>query len=691
MAPPKILVTSALPYANGPIHLGHMVEAVQTDIWVRFLRSCGEDAIHLCADDTHGTPIELSAAKAGITPEEQIAAVHEGHIRDFKDFDIQHDFYGSTHSPENRHYAELIYSRLKEKGNIERRQIEQAFCEKDQRFLPDRFIRGTCPNCKAGEQYGDACEKCGKVYDTTELIDPRCALCGTPPVLKKSDHLFFKLSNHVEGLQSLLKDPSFVHPGPASQLQQFFDKGLSDWDISRDGPYFGFPIPGETNKFFYVWLDAPIGYISTTERYVKATGKGKSALDYWAKDADARIFHFIGKDIVYFHTLFWPAMLADSGLKRPERVNIHGFLTVNGEKMSKSRGTFLNARQYLDLIDDPSYLRFFIAGNLGPGLDDIDLSLNEFRLRVNAELVNNIGNLANRTLSLLRGGSGGKLAPASTGDGRKLVENAIARVAEVRAALHGLDYRAAVKGITEIAQSANQFITVQEPWKKAKTDPAAAQAALSDAAEVAYLVGALLQPIVPRVAAKLFAQLNAPPLTFKALEGAKYPLLDRSREIGDPAPLIARLEEERVNQLVPPTAEAAGAKPAATAKPAAAAAPKKEAAPAGEPGEIEYDDFAKISLKVGKVLAAERVPKADKLLKLTVDVGEAAPRTIAAGIAEAYAPEAVTGRNVVVVTNLKPRQLRGIESRGMLLAAGPGGKELSLVDPGPLPPGTAVK
>jgi methionyl-tRNA synthetase len=672
----KILVTSALPYANGPIHIGHLVEYIQTDIYVRFLRSAGRDVIYLCADDTHGTPIELNARKQGLAPEEFVGRFFEQHQADFSGFDVQFDQFWSTNSEENRHYAELIYGRLKDAGDIDRRDIEQTYCETDQRFLPDRFVRGTCPNCKAADQYGDVCEKCGKTYDPTDLIDPRCHLCGASPVRRKSTHLFFRLSKHADFLLELIRQPRFLNPGLANQLQQFFKEGLSDWDISRDGPYFGFPIPGEQNKFFYVWLDAPIGYVSTTEKWAKQTGRAKDALAYWAADSDARIVHFIGKDIVYFHALFWPAVLKVAGLKIPSRIQVHGHLTVNGEKMSKSRGTLIAGRTYLQTLD-PSYLRFFYAQSLGPGPEDIDLSFTEFRQRVNAELVNNIGNLANRALSLLAGPLQKTLAPEGDGPGRALVEQGLARSAEVRGAFEAVDFRAAVRVIAEIAGSANAFLQTQAPWAQLKKDQEAARRDLSDAADVVYLVAGLLQPIVPRLSALLFEQLGAAPLTFEAIATARYPLLDRARPIGQPAPLIGRLEEGQLEAMVQP---AEGAPPAAAA-----------GATEPVPAEIDYADFGKVVLKVGRILGAQRVPKADKLLELTVDIGEQAPRTIAAGIAEAYAPEQLVGRNVVVVANLKPRSMRGILSRGMLLAAGPGGKELSLVDPGPLPPGSEVK
>lgn len=690
----KILITSALPYANGSIHIGHLVEYIQTDIYVRFLRSCGRDVIYLCADDTHGTPIEVNAARQGVSPESFVQRFWEEHRRDFADFHIGFDEFWSTHSDENRHYAELIYGRLREAGEIDRKEIEQFYCEKDRRFLPDRFIRGTCPNCKAENQYGDVCEVCGKTHEPTELIDPTCALCGSPPVRRKSAHLFFRLSKHQDELLERIRRPGFLHPAVSNQLQQFAREGLSDWDISRDGPYFGFPIPGEQDKFFYVWLDAPIGYISTTERWAKRTGKAKDALDYWAEDASSEIVHFIGKDIVYFHALFWPAVLRTARFKRPSRIIVHGHLTVNHQKMSKSRGTMVPARRYLDLLD-PTYLRFFYAANLGPGPEDFDLSLEDFRLRVNGELVNNLGNLVNRSLSMLSARLGGKLSDRTDGPGAERVRAALAKVPEVRSAFEQLDFRQAIRMVVEIGQSANQFLQERAPWKTEKSDPEAARADLTDAAEIAYLIGGLLQPVVPKLSEKLFEQLGAPPLTFEMLEKATYPLLDRARPLGTPAPLVARLDAARVGELVPPVEGAAEAAPPGAKKKAPAAAAKKaekvEQPEAAVPGQIEYGDFEKVVLRVGKVEAAERIPKADKLLKLTVDVGEGGPRTIAAGIAEAYLPEQLVGRNVVVLVNLKPRKLRGIESQGMLLAAGPGGKEISLLDPGAMPPGTEVK
>jgi len=688
MIPKKYLVTPALPYANGPLHLGHAVEYVLCDVFVRYLRSTGHEVVFVCADDQHGTPVELSAAKQGMSPETFVAGIWEQHRADFRDLGISLDAFHATNSPENKHYSELIYSRLKEAGDILRRPVRQTYCEVDRRFLPDRFVRGTCPNCKSPDQYGDVCEVCGKTYRPEELISPRCAICGTSPVTRESEHLFFALSRHQAWLQDLVRSRGFLHPSVANQLQAFFDQGLQDWDISRDAPYFGFPIPGEKDKFFYVWLDAPIGYVSATEKWAKDSGRARSAMDLWAEDSDTEIHHVIGKDIVYFHALFWPTVLKVARFKRPAQLHVHGHLTLNGEKMSKTRGTLINIRTALEAFE-PAYLRYFFAANLGPGPEDFDLSLPEFRARVNGELVNNVGNLANRTLSLLAGPLGGRLAAAPGEAGKALLEASLARIPEVVSAYEALDFRAVVRTIVEVSQSANQFLQARAPWTKVKTGPEVARADLSDVADVVALLATFLAPIVPSMTDKLFTQLGTPPLTFADL-GAGRALLPRARALGTPAPLLPRLEEAQVNKLVPPEELARLA--AASGKPAPVApSPGAGAAADAAAGEIDIDTFARVALRVGQVLAAERVPKADKLLKLSVDLGEGSPRTIVAGIAEAYAPEALVGHKVVVVANLKPRALRGIESRGMLLAAGSGGASLKLVDPGDLPPGTPVK
>jgi methionyl-tRNA synthetase len=673
----KTLITSALPYANGSIHLGHLLEYIQTDIYVRFLRSCGEDVTYVCADDTHGTPIEIKAKELGIPPEELVRGVGEEHRRDFAEFEVSFDHFDSTDSPENRKWAELIFDRLNQGGHIVKRPLELTFCERDRRFLPDRYVRGTCPNCGATDQYGDVCEKCNSTYSPTDLKDPRCAICGTPPVRRLSEHYFFKLSDFTDFLKQWSSAEGRLDPAIRNNLLGgWLGTGLADWCISRDGPYFGFKIPGEADKYFYVWLDAPIGYISSSERFLKAHGKGESALVYWDEQADSRVIHFIGKDILNFHTLFWPAMLKGARLKRPDRVVVHGMLTVNGEKMSKSRGTFIQARQYLDLLD-PSYLRYFYAANLGSSPEDIDLSLKELRLKVNAELVNNLGNLCNRALSILSTRLDGKISNERY---QPLLEDALGTVARVREAYSKLELRGAIRAIVALGERANKFVQDSKPWEKTGREPEEARRDLSTVADVAYLVAALLSPAVPKVSAEIFRQLQAKPLSFKDLEGVKGALLPAGHQIGAAKPILARLEEKTVEKLVVSTPEPRAAR--AEAKPAAAA----------PISEIAYDDFAKLDLRVGKILSAERVPKSDKLLKLSVDLGEREPRTIVAGIAEAVAPEQAVGKRVAVVANLAKRAIRGIESNGMLLAAGEPSLGLTLVEvPGELPPGTRIK
>ncbi len=694
LTPRKTLVTSALPYANGSIHLGHLVEYIQTDIYVRFLRSCGEDVIYVCADDTHGTPIELNARRQGIDPLDFIARIYGEHRRDFDAFGISFDHFDSTNSEDNRRYSERIFEALLARGHIEKRAVELTFCEKDRRFLPDRFVRGTCPRCQAPDQYGDVCEKCGSTYAPTDLVAPRCSICGTPAVRKASDHYFFRLEHFTDFLRSWSEQPGTLDPSILNNLKSgWLGTGLADWCISRDGPYFGFRVPGEADKYFYVWLDAPIGYISATERYLAHkrgdAGNGELALTYWAKDSGARIVHFIGKDIINFHALFWPSVLEGAGLRLPSKLAVHGMLTVNGEKMSKSRGTFINARQYLELLD-PAYLRFFYAANLGSTPEDIDLSLSEFRLKVNAELVNNLGNLCNRSLAMLEGKLGGQIGAERD---EALLAEAAAAVRKAREAFANLDTRRAVRAVVELGEKANKFIQAQKPWETAKSDPERARRDLSTVADVLYAVGVLLSPVVPTIADALFAQLGVAPATFASLAHfAQSPqaLLAAGHRIGKPAPLIGRIDASTVEQLIaaPKVAEAPAA-PGKVARPGESAA---AAAPAPPKPEASFEEFSKLDLRVGKVLSAERVPKADKLLCLSVDLGEGAPRTIAAGIAQAFAnPEVLVGKKVAVLANLPPRKIRGIVSCGMILAAGEPLQGLSLLEVGEeIAPGTAI-
>jgi methionyl-tRNA synthetase len=678
-----ILVTAALPYANGSIHLGHMVEHIQTDIYVRYLRSSGRNAVFLCADDTHGTPIEVAARKAGVSPEAFIARWQDEHQRDFKDFGIEHAYYGSTNYPENQRFADEIFQKLTAGGYIDKRAVEQYYCETDARFLPDRFIKGGCPNCKAADQYGDVCEVCGKTYSPTDLVDPKCALCGKPPVRRSSTHYFVQLGKFTDFLKQWT-DAGTLDPAVRNSLQPWFEKGLDDWDVSRDGPYFGFKIPGETDKYYYVWLDAPVGYISTTERW------NKNALAYWAADADAEIVHVIGKDIVYFHTLFWPAMLHASGFKLPKKVIVHGMLTLNGEKMSKSRGTFINARQYLDLLD-PAYLRWFFAGNLGPAPEDIDLSLEEFRNRVNAELANNIGNLANRALSMIARDFGGVLSderePLPLAEGDQVANLAFH-------AFENLELRSAVKSISEIGAWANKHLAMTEPWKKVKGSPeekSQAHRDLSFAVEVCYRLAALMDPIVPTIATKLFEQIGAPRLDIATFRNAKGALLPKGHRIGVPAPLVPRLEAKQVEALIQVPEGEVEKKPAPKPK------TEKKVEPSGPPAEIPITDFSKIDLRVGQVLSCERVEKSDKLLKFSIDLGEPQPRTILSGIARHHTPEELLGKHLVIVANLAPRLFKSfnLSSHGMILSAAHGEGDAErlqvLTVPASMPPGSQVR
>jgi len=667
----KHLVTMALPYANGSIHLGHLVEAVQTDVYVRALRAMGREVVFICADDQHGTPIEVNAAKAGVTPEQFVERFYEEHQRDYAAFEIGFDHFYKTHSEENRRQAESFFAALQRDGAVEKRPVEQFFCEKDRRFLPDRFVKGTCPRCGAADQYGDACEKCGSTYEPTDLVDPRCVLCGTPPVRQSSIHYFVRLSKYQGFLKEWTAAPGRLQPEIKNFVDRWLGEPLKDWDVSRDAPYFGFEIPGETGKYFYVWLDAPIGYLSSTEHWAAQTGRDYRK--YWGRDGEYRIEHFIGKDIIYFHTLFWPAMLHAAGHKTPARVHAHGMLTIEGEKMSKSRGTFLNGRQYLDAGLDPEWLRYFYASNLGPPPSDIDLSFTELKNRVNGELLNNLANLANRALSVLWKSLDGQFGPLPRdAEAAEWEAGAGAFAREVFAAYERIDSRAAVQSVLAMASRANQRLQRTQPWKLMKDDREAARAELTLAINVARLCAFLLSPVVPRFARGVEEQTAVP------LSG-DFVTAGRIRE---PRPLVRRVEESDIEKA---TAGFTRQIPAGQAAPQAAG-------PGPQAPEISIEQFAAVDLRAGKVLAAERIPKADKLLKLSIDLGEGAPRTVVAGIAQQYAPEDLVGKTVAVVANLAKKPLRGIESHGMVLAASGGARGLAVVElPGDVAPGSKMK
>jgi methionyl-tRNA synthetase len=656
-----ILVTSALPYANGSIHLGHLLEYIQTDIFVRFLKMTGHDAVYMCADDTHGTPIEINARRAGITPEELISRYYEEHQRDFAAFHIAFDCFYSTNSPENQRHSEYIFERLRQQGHIVTRPVAQYYCEQDGRFLPDRFIRGTCPNptCRAVEQYGDVCEVCGTTYNPTDLHDPRCALCGSTPVIRESLHYFFTLSAYEAFLRDWVSTPGRLQPEVRHFIENWLQDGLRDWDVSRDGPYFGFKIPGEENKYFYVWLDAPVGYIATTEKFCRDTGRDFDA--YWHNPA-ARIYHVIGKDIVYFHTLFWPAMLHGAGYTLPSKVLVHGFLNVNGEKMSKTRGTFITAQTYLEHLD-PQYLRYYYAAKLNGQNEDLDLNPEDFVNRVNAELINKIANLVSRVVPFVTRQFDGRLGHLSP-EVQPLIADIRQRIPRIREAYERLETSRAVQDIVAIADIANKYFQDAAPWDVVKQDRQAAQAICTFAVNCCRTVAALIKPVLPRYAADVEAILRLSPMQFD--DASRFDLQDH--EVGPFQRLVERIELQRVEAMLTASADSLGAAPAPPPP-----APVEDLAPA-----ISMEDFARVDLRVATVLQAEAVDGADKLLRLRVDIGRE-QRTIFAGI-QSYRPEDLVGKQVIVVANLQPRKMRFGVSEGMLLAAGPESTDVGLAE-----------
>ena len=703
VSPPamRTLVTMALPYANGSLHLGHFVEAIQTDVYVRALRALGRDVAFICADDMHGTPIEVNAAKAGVPPEQFVERYHREHREDYAAFQISFDEFYKTHSEENRLHTQRIYRKLVERGSVERRDVEQLFCEVDRRFLPDRYVRGQCPVCGAKDQYGDSCEVCGSTYEPVQLKDPYCAICKDAgrgevrPVVRRSAHYFVKLSQYQDFLREWTATPGRVQPEIRAFLARWLAEPLKDWDISRDEPYFGFEIPdrppGEEKKYFYVWLDAPTGYLSSTDHWARK--RGRTVEEWWGADSGTEIIHFIGKDIVYFHTLFWPAMLHASGWRVPAHVHVHGMLTVEGTKMSKTRGTFINARDYLDAGLAPEWLRFYFAANLGPSASDIDLSLSEMKNRVNGELLNNVGNLANRAQSILWKSLSGNLSllPPDSEAVALWNQASLSRAHAMEAHLR-YDSRSAVQTALALSAAANERLQRKQPWKIISSDAEGARRELTLAINVARTCAAMLQPVVPRFAQGIVEQTGAP---LPAVTDNK-PLEETN--IREPKPLVRKMEDDDVRKLtsrfVGEGGAAAEAPRSAPARPDAAsgsAGAAREATSEG-PREISVEQFGEIDLRAGKVLAAERVPKADKLLKLTIDLGEAAPRIIVSGVAQAYRPEELVGRTVAVVANLPKKPLRGVESHGMVLFATGGPRGFTVVELGEdVQPGAKVK
>ncbi len=665
----RILVTSALPYANGPIHIGHLVEYIQTDIWVRFQKLHGHECHYVCADDTHGTPIMLRAEQEGISPEALIEKMAADHRRDFDGFAVNFDNYYSTHSEENRVLSEQIYTALKDAGHIRRRTIKQLFDPYKQMFLPDRFIRGQCPNCKAEDQYGDGCEVCNKTYSPTDLINPVSAVSGARPIEKESEHLFFSLPDFEDMLRQWTR-AGHLQAEVTNKLDEWFEAGLQEWDISRDAPYFGFSIPGEDDKYFYVWLDAPIGYLASFRNLCERTGIDYD--DFTRPGTDTEMFHFIGKDIMYFHCLFWPAMLHGSGLRTPTAVFIHGFLTVDGQKMSKTRGTFIKAETYLRHLD-PEYLRYYFAAKLSNRLEDIDLNLDDFLLRVNSDLIGKVVNIASRCAGFINKRFASRLS-ARLAEPDLFQHIAGNGNADTIASLYdGREYSKAMREIMLLADEANQYIDRMKPWALIRED--GREQEVHDICTMGInLFRALmiyLKPVLPLMAHKAEAFLNIEPLLWRDISS---PLLDH--EIKRFKPLMTRIEQEKIDAMIEESRQ-----DLQTSKNSGnGEQPNDHLQSMPIADQITIEDFMKVDLRIARITKAEHVEGADKLLRLTLDIG-GENRTVFAGIKSAYRPEDLEDRLTVMVANLAPRKMRFGMSEGMVLAAGPGGGDIFLLSP----------
>ncbi len=674
----KILVTSALPYANGAIHLGHLVEYIQTDIWVRFQKMAGHQCHYVCADDTHGTPIMLRAQAEGITPEQLIERVHGEHLADFTDFNIAFDNYYSTNSKENETLAQSIYCSLRDKGLIETRTIEQLFDPEKEMFLPDRFVKGSCPKCKAEDQYGDSCECCGATYNPAELINPYSAVSGATPVLKDSEHYFFKLGECEAFLKDWLLEQGDNNPlqtEATNKISEWFESGLRDWDISRDAPYFGFEIPDAPGKYFYVWLDAPIGYMASFKNLCQREGIDFDS--YWQPGSDAEVYHFIGKDILYFHALFWPATLHFSGHRTPSKIFVHGFLTVNGQKMSKSRGTFIMARTYLKHLN-PEFLRYYFAAKLNDRIEDIDLNLEDFVQRVNSDLVGKYVNIASRCANFITKRFEGKLSSELDEAGQAVIDTLQSRAAHIAERYEKRQYSEAMREIMRLADIANQYIDDKAPWVIAKEASKAneLQQICSTGINAFRLLTLYLKPILPELAEQVERYLNIAPLTW----------VNAHTQLGDHTVnkykhLIKRIDPKQIEAMLADSAEDLKQQPHSPARHGESQQNKEDKMTDASNDHIEFDDFAKVDLRIARIVKADHVEGADKLLRLTLDIGEEHTRNVFAGIKSAYSPEALEGKLTVMVANLKPRKMRFGLSEGMVLAAGPGGKDLWILEP----------
>ncbi|TWV83459.1 methionine--tRNA ligase [Moraxella sp. VT-16-12] len=660
----QILVTNALPYANGSIHLGHLLGYIQADVWVRAMRAMEHDVIYVCADDAHGTAIMLRAEANGISPDEQIKNVQVEHERDFADFGISFDHYDSTHSDTNRQLAESIYLANHQAGNISIRPVTQLFDPQKQMFLSDRFIKGTCPKCQSGDQYGDSCEVCGTTYNATELINPRSTLSGATPVQKSSDHYFFNLPNFSQFLQNWTRDKGRLPTSIANKLDEWFEAGLTDWDISRDAPYFGFKIPNTDDKYFYVWVDAPIGYMASFKNYLNTCRPDVSFDDYWQKDSQAEVYHFIGKDIVYFHALFWPAMLSGANYRTPTSLFVNGFLTINGEKMSKSRGTFIKAETYLKYLN-PEYLRYYFASKLSDKVEDSDLNLDDFIAKVNSDLVGKVVNIASRCAKFINTQFDNQLSNECAEP--ELVERFIKAGDSIITHYENREFSSAIREIMALADLANQYIDDKKPWALAK-DPANAkqvQAVCSVGLNLFHKIMVYLSPVLPTLAQKSQQFLNVDNFDFSA----RFDILTHA--IHEFTPLMQRIDPKKVQAMIDDSKE--NLQPA---NPKSGKNDKKECDKMENQNEfIGIDDFAKVQMKVAKVLECNKVEGADKLLQFTLDVGDVdengTPKTrnVFSGIAKFYQPEELQGKTVICVSNLAPRKMKFGVSEGMILSA----------------------
>ena len=660
----KILVTSALPYANGPIHLGHLVEYIQTDIWVRFQKLRGNRCIYVCADDAHGTPIMLKARELGITPEELIERIGREHQEDFAAFGIDFDNYYTTHSRENRELSELIYERNRDAGHIDSRTIKQAYDPDEGMFLPDRYIKGECPRCGAADQYGDSCEACGATYTPTDLNNPVSVLSGATPEERESLHYFFRLQDFEDMLKEWARG-GHVQPEVANKLEEWFQEGLREWDISRDAPYFGFKIPGTEDKYFYVWLDAPIGYMASFRNWCERNGEDFDA--WWNADTDTELYHFIGKDIVYFHALFWPAMLHGAGFRKPTKICAHGFMTVDGAKMSKSRGTFIMAATYRHHLN-PEYLRYYLAAKLGSNVHDLDLNLDDFTQRVNSDLVGKLVNIASRSAGFISKRFDGTLAnelPAP-----EVYREFVARGEQIAELYENREFSRVIREVMALADQANQYFDEAQPWVLAKQDETLpqVQAICTQTLNLFRVLMVYLKPVVPNIAAEAEAFLNLEPQDWQSI---RSPLLGHS--INRFKALATRVERADVDAVI----EDSKATMAPKAETAAEYGPLADN-PIADP--VDINTFGQVDLRVARIDEAALVDGADKLLQLTLDLG-GETRNVFAGLRSAYAPEDLRGRLTVMVANLEPRKMRFGVSEGMVLAAGPGGDELFILEP----------